>query len=402
MKQIYQVAAVAMLVAGAAVSAMAQQQNEPRIYREGNAWVEEITGTLPAARSLRVDIAVGSVHVDGGNNSDITYTIKDRVYSGSEDSARRRLLAMRASARMQGDVAVIESQGFNGGKMGGEVWVRVPRGMDSARLSTRGGAIAVNNLGGRLVAETAGGGITLAGLGGVADATTMGGDIVVDTASADLRLHTNGGRIRVNSANARLTADTMGGDLVVGSARGPVTLETNGGSIRVSRTESDLKAETAGGNIEAGDIGGSAVLETAGGTIRLNSARGLVHAETASGAIHLGRVQGGIRAETANGGITAEFAGAKLTDSTLETAVGDITVYIPSNLACSVRAAVEMASGHSIRSDFPEVKITTRRDDDQDYGPREQSAAGPINGGGPLLRLRTNMGDIQILRASAH
>lgn len=401
MKRIYQFAAVAVLMAGTAGSAIAQQQNEPRIYREGNAWVEEITGTLPAARSLRVDIAVGSVHVDGGNESNITYTLKDRVYNGSEESARRQLLAMRASARMQGDVAVIESQGFNGGKMGGEVWVRVPRGLETARLSTRGGGIAVNNLGGRLVAETAGGGITLAGLGGVADASTMGGDIMVDTATADLRLHTNGGRIRVNSANARLTADTMGGDLMVGTARGPVTLETNGGSIHVSRTESDLKAETAGGNIEAGDIGGSAVLETAGGTIRLNSARGPVHAETASGAIHLGRVQGGIRAETANGGITAEFAGAKLTDSTLETAVGDITVYIPSNLACSVRAAVEMASGHSIRSDFPEVKITTPSRD-EDYGPREQSAAGTINGGGPLLRLRTNMGDIQILRASAH
>jgi hypothetical protein len=401
--QLYKFAAMAILVASAAVTASAQS-GEPRFYREGNAWVEEISGTLPAARTLRVDIAVGTIHVDGGSYSNITYTLKDRVYTGSEESARRQLSAMRASARTQGESAVIESQGFSGGKTGGEVWVRVPRDLEVARLTTRGGGIAVTNLGGRLLAETAGGGITLSGLGGVADATTMGGDIMVDTASGDLRLHTNGGRIRVNSASSRLTADTLGGDLFVGTARGPVSLETNGGSIHISRTESDLKAETAGGNIEAGDVGGSAILETAGGTIRLNSARGTVHAETASGAIHLGRVQGGIRAETANGGITAEFVGAKLSDSTLETAVGDITVYIPSNLACSVRAAVEMASGHSIRSDFPEVKVTTpqRRDSDEDYGPREQSASGTINGGGPLLRLRTNMGDIQILRASAH
>jgi DUF4097 and DUF4098 domain-containing protein YvlB len=339
--------------------------------------------------------------VDGGAQPNISYTVKARVYTGSEESARRQLAALRANARMQGDVAVIESEGgLSPGRMGGEVWVRVPRNLEIARLTTRGGAILVNNINGKLVAETAGGGITLSGIGGITDANTMGGDIMVESANADLRLHTNGGRIRVNTANSRLAADTMGGDLFVGTARGPVTLETNGGSIHVSHTDSDLKAETAGGNIEAGDVGGSAILETAGGTIRLNSARGTVHAETASGAIHLARVQGGVRAETANGGITAEFAGAKLNDSSLETAIGDITVYIPSNLACSVQAAVEMAAGHSISSDFSEVKVTSSGDSFP--GPREQKAAGNLNGGGPLLRLRTNMGDIHILRASAH
>jgi DUF4097 and DUF4098 domain-containing protein YvlB len=400
-KRIYQFAAVAMLVASASVAALAQQ-NEPRFYREGNAWVEESSGTLPAARSLRVDIAVGSVHVDGSDQQNISYTVKARVYTGSEESARRQLAGLRASARMQGDTAVIESQGgLSSGRMGGELWVRVPRNLEMARLTTRGGAILVNNINGKLTAETAGGGITLSGIGGLTDANTMGGDIMVDTANGDLRLHTNGGKIHVNTANARLVADTLGGDLFVGNAHGPVTLETNGGSIHVSRTDSDLKAETAGGNIEAGDVGGSAVLETAGGTIRLNSARGAVHAETASGAIHLSRVQGGIRAETANGGITAEFAGSKLSDSLLETAIGDITVYIPSNLACSVRAAVEMAAGHSISSDFPEVKVSSTSGDGFP-GPRQQSAAGNLNGGGPSLRLRTNMGDIQIRRGSAH
>lgn len=399
MTKISKFAAVAMLMASATTIAFAQQQSEPRFYRDGNAWVEEISGTLGAARSLRVDLAVGAIHLDGADQQNVTYALKARVYSGSEDSARRQLMAMRANARMSGETAVIESQGF-GGHTGGELWVRVPRNLDAARLVTRGGPIAVSNLSARLIAETAGGGITLAAIGGVTEATTMGGDIAVDSATADLRLHTNGGKIRVNSASSRLTADTLGGDLTVGTARGPVSLETNGGTIRVSHTDSDLKAETAGGNIEAGDVGGSAILETAGGTIRLNSAKGTVRAETASGAIRLGRVQGGIRAETANGPISAEFAGTKLSDSTLETAVGDITVYIPSNLACSVRAAIEIASGHNIHSDFSEVKITTSRD--EDYGPRQQSAAGTINGGGPLLRLRTNMGDIQILRASSH
>ncbi|MBV8205917.1 MAG: DUF4097 family beta strand repeat protein [Acidobacteria bacterium] len=381
---------------GPAAQQGAAQQSEPRFYREGNAWVEELTGTLPAARNLRVEIAVGAVHVDGTDQQNITYVLKARTYGASEETARRQFQNMHPSVRVQGETAVIETQGWGASRTGGEVWVKVPRSLDGARLTTHGGAIDVNNISGRLIAETAGGGINLNGLAGAGEATTLGGDIAVQAASADLRLHTNGGRISVNSAGGRLIADTLGGDLYVGSAHGPVTLETNGGSIRVSRTDGDLKAQTAGGNIEVGDIGGTAVLETAGGAIRLNSARGSVRAETASGGIRLGRVQGGIRAETAAGGITAEFAGPKLTDSTLETAIGDITIYISSSVACSVRAAIEMSAGHHIRSDFPELKVTSSG---EEYGPREQRATGTLNGGGPVLRLTTNMGDIQILKA---
>lgn len=394
--QMFKFAAVVMLAAGA-VSAVAQQQAEPRYYREANAWVQEVSGTLPATRALRVDMSVGSIHLDGADQPNIAYTIKMKVYTGDEETARRQLESLRPTARVSGDTAVIANESGAARRLSGEVWIKAPRSLQMARVSTHGGAIGVNNINGSLLAETNGGSIALAGIGGPADANTMGGDITVESANADLRLHTNGGGIRVNTVNARLVAGTLGGDLQIGTVHGPAALETSGGSIRVTKTDGDLRAETAGGNIDAGDIGGTAILETAGGSIRLSSARGTVHAETAGGSIHLGRVSGGIHAETAAGGITAEFVN-KVADSTLETSVGDITVYLPSNLACSIRAAIEMAAGHRIRSDFPELKITTTGD----YGPQEQRASGSLNGGGPTLRLQTNMGDIQILRTAAH
>ena len=72
-------------------------------------------------------------------------------------------------------------------------------------------------------------------------------------------------------------------------------------------------------------------------------------------------------------------------------------MYLASNLACTVRAAIDTASGHRIRSDFSELKISS---EGGEYGPKQWFAQGTLNGGGPLLKLRTSIGDIEIRRAS--
>jgi hypothetical protein len=108
---------------------------------------------------------------------------------------------------------------------------------------------------------------------------------------------------------------------------------------------------------------------------------------------------GGIRAETGSGPIVATFArgGTAFTDSRLETSVGDITVYVPGDLAVTIRANVEAARGQGIRSEgFPDgiIKITHS----EEIGPREAYAEGSLNGGGPLLHVHTSTGSILIKR----
>ena len=90
-----------------ASAAWAQQS---RIYREGGAWVQEITGSLPAARSLQVSAQSASVEVQGGSQQAVTYTVRERVYTGSEQAARRQLQQYRFSASDQAGTAVLEGQ----------------------------------------------------------------------------------------------------------------------------------------------------------------------------------------------------------------------------------------------------------------------------------------------------
>ena len=175
-------------------------------------------------------------------------------------------------------------------------------------------------------------------------------------------------------------------------------LETGGGSIQVERCGGRVKASTGGGSIDLGDIGGPAEMETGGGSIRLGSAKGPVHAETGGGSIELNGVPSA-RAETGAGGIVAKFVAAngENHDSQLETSAGDITVYLAPNVNISVRASIEVANGHSIRSDFADIRVIT---EGGDYGPKTVTAEGSLNGGGPVLKVRTTTGDISFRRTS--
>jgi DUF4097 and DUF4098 domain-containing protein YvlB len=174
-------------------------------------------------------------------------------------------------------------------------------------------------------------------------------------------------------------------------------IEAGGGNVEIKRCGGRVKASTGGGSITLGDIGGPADIETGGGSIRLTSAKGRVGANAGAGSIELYGVPSA-RVETGAGGITVKFinTGADRSDSMLETSAGDITVYIAPDVAISVRASVDLGNGHHITSDFADIHIAS---EGNQWGPRTLNAEGKLNGGGPLLKVRTTTGDICIRRA---
>jgi DUF4097 and DUF4098 domain-containing protein YvlB len=393
LKKSAKIVAVLWLLASVA---LAQQT---RVYREGGAWAQEVTGSLAASKNLRVKVDVGSVRVQGGSQQAINYVIRNRAYTSSEDKARREFDAYKISAYVRGDTAylIAEWQGGNPHRFSGEFDITVPREMEGVKIETDGGHVITTGIAGRLEAETGGGNIRVDDIGGTVSAETGGGSIDVGTVGGDLSLRTGGGSIRVASAKGKISAETGGGTVVVISGLQGAIIETGGGNIAVERCTGRLKVTTGGGSIDLGDIAGSAEIETGGGSIRLSSAKGAVQAETGGGSIELNGVPSA-RAETGAGGIVARFiAGGERADSVLETSVGDITVYLLSNLNLTIRASIEVANGHSIQSDFPEIHVNT---EGGDYGPKTVTAEGNLNGGGPILKVRTTTGDIRILRAS--
>jgi len=184
---------------------------------------------------------------------------------------------------------------------------------------------------------------------------------------------------------------------VLVSASQGASLQTGAGTIHVDKCTGELKAETEGGAIELGDISGNVTTETGGGSIKLISAGGPVKAETGGGGIELWGVPSA-HVQTGAGPIVAKFISSRgeRTDSVLETGVGDITIYLVPNINLTIRASIEASTGHRIMSDFPEIRVSS---EGGQWDPKQVSAEGQLNGGGPVLKLRTSMGNIFIRRA---
>ncbi|MGA7685973.1 MAG: DUF4097 family beta strand repeat-containing protein [Terriglobales bacterium] len=395
MKYAIKLAGVTTVVLALASLALAQ---EGRVYREGSNWVQEVKGELTGARNLRIKLDAGSVKVEGGSQSNITYVLHRRAYTSSEQSARREFESNRITTMIKGDTAwIVAEGGHENRKCSDDLVINVPRQMDFARVETGGGNVSATALAGHVEVETGGGTIHVDDIGGEVRAETGGGGIEVGTVGGDVTLQTGGGNVKVAAVKGNIKAETGGGNLVVLSGLQGAVLETGGGSIRLDRCSGHVKATTGGGSIDLGEIGGPVEMESAGGSIRLASAQGRVEAQTGGGSIQLDHATS-VRAETGAGGIIVKLVSSSdlRSNSTLETSAGDITVYLAKDLPITVRASIEIANGHTIRSDFGDIHVSGEAGTWP--GPRTVTADGKLNGGGPVLKVRTSSGNISFLR----
>ncbi len=375
MKRQLQLATVLLLGGLAAVA----QTGNTRLYRSGSEWIQEVTGTLPASKIVKVKSSAGSIRVQGGPQNNIKYVIRERVRVSSEEAARREISHMRFNTSSSAGAVLLEAICEGNGRGSIDFDVQVPRQTAALKLDTNGGQVSAENIAGKVDANTGGGNIHLDQISGPIAVASGGGQIDIGNVGSDVAVSTGGGNIHIGSAAGRVVASSGGGDLHVGSGK-LMSLETGGGSINVDKCDGQLKAETGGGTINLSKIEGPAVIETGGGGIKVTG------------------ISKGLRAETGSGPIIATLTGGKnFTDSRLETSVGDIIVYVPDGLGVTIRAAVEVARGDGIRSDFPELKITRS---ENNIGPREVFAEGNLNGGGPVLHVHTATGNIKFLRTA--
>jgi hypothetical protein len=393
LKRAVKFAGIGLFLAGLVSLATGQ---ESRVYRQGSNWAQELSGSLGAAKNLRVKVDNGSVRVEGGSQSDISYVIHRYAYTSSEEQARREFETYKISTYVKGDTAWIISEGGRNRKCAGDFVIKVPRNLELAKLETDGGSITTTGISGRADVQSGGGSIRLDDIGGQIAAETGGGTIDVGNVGSDVNLRTGGGSIKIAVAKGKVNAESGGGSVVLLSGLQGAVLATGGGSIHVDKCQGNVRASTGGGSIDLGEIGGLAEMETGGGSIRLASAKGPVRAETGGGSIELNGVPSA-RAETGGGGIIAKFlaASGERADSSLETGAGDITVYLANDIAISIRAEVELANGHTIRTDFPDLHVST---EGGNWGPKTVRAEGSLNGGGPLLKVQTNTGNISFRR----
>lgn len=298
---------------------------------------------------------------------------------------------------------------------GAQFWVQfevsVPRSY-SVDVRTEVGDIETQDIGGMAHLSTQGGNIRAGRIGTngvhniaagapVAKLETDGGHIQVLDVAGDLTAFTAGGHINARNIAGDASLHSGGGHIRAGQIGGRADLQTDGGNIVVGQAGSLVSVRTGGGQIDFGEVRGSVRAQTGGGGIRIMYVSGPMEVESSAGSICLTRVAGTVRAATAGGTITAWInpdapsSGGRVHLpglSQLTSGNGDIVVFLPRNLAADIDAVVESGGEQGIEAD-PALGLNILR---ASRGRGPLRASGALNGGGALLKLRTNAGKIRL------
>ena len=355
------------------------------IARQGDLWVRTYYGAVPAAPRLRVN-AHGPVTLEGGVSHNLSYQVKVSVKARTAAEARRILDRYAVRLAPQGDWLVLTAPG---GPFLSAVSVKAPR-LAAATVSTSDGAVDARGVDGPLVVDTGGGELFVDRVGGNCKLSTGGGDVRVGEVAGSLECASAAGRITVGTVHGEAVLVTEGGDIVASEVGGRVRAQTRAGGIHIVKAGGAVTATSGGGRIVVDKANGVVIARNMAGPVQVGAAAG-VQCESGAGGVQIANILGSVQVSTMMGSILADLLGGKPADSFLATGDGDITVLIPSNLGVNIRAESEMADTmRRIVSDFPGIPV--RRLGAQIV------AEGPVNGGGPLLRISATQGTIFIKR----
>ena len=178
----------------------------------------------------------------------------------------------------------------------------------------------------------------------------------------DLR---TGGSVTINNVDGTVKASTVGGHLTVKNVTGSLTASTKGGALTIGNVGGDLEARCVGGAATIGQVSGRVVSTTQGGSLSIKEAAAL-------------------DASVVDGSVTASIPKTPTSDCKITANAGTIDLRLGESVAATIDAA--WTSG-GIVSDF---KIASKE------GKKGNSLKGDINGGGPLITLRTTSGGIHL------
>jgi len=408
----------AVVFALALCVSLAGEGKTQELRKEGKYWIGEIHKTFKAAKggSLVMEDIRGDVTIQVWEKDEVTiHEIKKMdIFTQSEAEA-----AMKESATgyiQQGNTIQVGGPAFDRKWIQSTFDIYVPVEFN-CNIETQGGDLSITGLKGNAEASTGGGDITLSTIHGIVHVKSGGGDIHIDKTTNEVTAKTGGGDVEVMDSQGPIRVSTGGGDVTITNTKDLVDVSTGGGDIQIKETQGGINVKTGGGEIEIENANGNVSVKTGGGEINIRNIKGnfqaltgggsiqartvmgILSVKTGGGEVELSDIQGSINVSTGGGDISAEVT---LKDFSIDhrvdiqTGGGDIDLTLPEKIPATIQAEIKYNrrswEEYEITSDFP-LQITTKEEDSR-Y--RIIRAAGDINGGGDLIKMKTGGGNIRI------
>jgi DUF4097 and DUF4098 domain-containing protein YvlB len=188
-------------------------------------------------------------------------------------------------------------------------------------------------------------------------------------------------------AETTVRAHSGSGDQVIEGTHGSVDVATGSGDVKLRNLHGEIHLQTGSGDVRAHQVSGSVRGGTGSGDVEIEeTGPGDIDLHTGSGGIQARGIQGSFHGEAGSGDITAE--GTQSGSWEIRTGSGNVRVHLPSNAAFD--ADISTSSGSVDVGSPIEMTVQGR------VGDSHKSIRGKVRGGGPLLRVRTGSGDIEI------
>lgn len=163
-------------------------------------------------------------------------------------------------------------------------------------------------------------------------------------------------------------------------------LQSSGGGVDVAGLDGKVTAGSSGGGVHASHLGGAVELSSSGGSISAEEIVGNLEAESSGGGIEVREAHGTVVAESSGGAVSVVFAAGNAQGGNLSSSGGGVAARVDPAVGLEIDAS---SSGGAVDCDLPlTVRGKIGRDD----------VHGTLNGGGPLLKLRSSGGGIDIAK----
>ncbi|MGH9615605.1 MAG: DUF4097 family beta strand repeat-containing protein [Acidobacteriaceae bacterium] len=328
---------------------------------------EQIDHALPSGATVIVQNAHGDVTIATGAGDQMHLTLNKTVYTSSNRDAKRELSALEPLITSSGSVVTVHMPSSDSHVadmnlvLPADNAVQVKADHGNVTVSGRKGAVTVN---------CNQGDVDLTGIVGAVQVAMRNGDFTGRNVQGDVSLNGRMNDVTLSqvSGSSTLTGDFFG-DVHLDNLTGPVHFHSSRTDIQVARLE------------------GAATLDD--GDLTIDKALGPVSVSTRAMDVSLRHIQGETRVNNSNGSIGLRAVGP-VAAIDIKNRNGSVDVTVPENAKLTVQA---VSVDGEITSDF---KLAQSSANDR------VTASGQVGGGGPLLNILAEKGDINLHKAGAN
>ena len=335
--------------------------------------------------SIEVDNQFGAVNIvaagDGPGEWSWTLTLRAKNDSLAKEAAD----AVNCKADQTGGLLrLLVSLPNLGGKLNirSDLEIRVPKSVD-VRTMNRFGNTTISGLKGDVDATGKHGAVNIQNIGGKVKAQTSFASMTVSDVGPAALKNQHGG-IEATHIRGALDAETSFASLVAKDIGGPVTLRNQHGGIEVVGAKGNADLKTSFASLSAEKIAGLATFANQNGSVKGRDITGSVKASTSFAPLDVESGGAILVCRNQHGSIRLRSTSHELAKVDAVTSFGSLEVHLPSGMKPAIQASTSFAK---VESDFPVL-----------MKPAGQDPFAEVEPGTPRVSLQNQNGLIRILR----